>query len=423
MRRPEAVHGFQETHSLNSMVTDSAAAATAWGSGSRVDNRAINVLPDGTKLTTLAELARDKRRRIGLVTTTQMTHATPAGFATAQRIRSQQDHIAPQYLDRVDVLLGGGVEHFDPLRRSDGLDLIGRYTSKNYTYWNQRQQAHGPHAAKKVLGLFGTGHLPYTIDHLQSRELIDQVPTLSEMTRAAIGMLKDTPEGFVLQVEGGRIDHAAHNNDAAAILWDQLAFDDAVAEALKFADARDDTLVIVTTDHGNANPGLNGMGTGYADSNACFERLAECNASFDTLGDRIRQEEPSPQTVADVIKTHTGIKLTRYEAEILHSALGTPHKSELNAQHRPLVGVLGQILGNHTGIQFTGISHTADYSPLTAIGPGSHRFCGFQRNTDIFRQLTLLMDIDHQNPVAHANRPTTPHRQHSQTPLAATAHA
>jgi alkaline phosphatase len=113
---------------------------------------------------------------------------------------------------------------------------------------------------QKVLGLFYDSHLPYTIDHIHSDALKRTVPTLAEMTRKALEILGDAPNGFLLQVEGGRVDHAAHANDAASIMWDQLAFDDAVEVVYEFVAKRDDTLMIVTSDHGNANPGLNGMG-------------------------------------------------------------------------------------------------------------------------------------------------------------------
>jgi alkaline phosphatase len=398
MQRPEAIHGLQETHSLDSLVTDSAAAASAWGCGSRVANRVLNMLPDGTKLTSIAELAQSAGRRVGLVTTTMMAHATPAGFAVQHPNRGDYEAIAAQYLDRVDVLMGGGIEHFDPLRRADGVDLFGRYSAAGYTFWDTRSRVLSPDRPDRVLGLFHTEHLPYTLDHRRSRQLIERVPTLAEMTRAALGVLSASSRGFVLQVEGGRVDHAAHANDAAAMMWDQLAFDDAIAEALQFADGRGDTLVVITTDHGNANPGLNGMGPGYRSSGAAFELLAKITASFDIMRAEMVAAERTPQTVSDVIKAHTGIEVDAREAQAIHTTLTSLHADELNAQHRGFVGVMGQVLGNHTGIQFTGISHTADYAHLTAIGPGSHRFHGLHRNTDTFHHFCSLMGVRHENP-------------------------
>src|SRR5690606_14792938 len=107
-----------------SPVTDSAAAASAWGSGSRIFNWAMNMLPDGRALTPIAPLAKRAGRAVGLVTTTRITHATPAGFAAAAPSRNLEDDIAPQYLDVVDVLLGGGRRHFDSAQRRDKRDLL-----------------------------------------------------------------------------------------------------------------------------------------------------------------------------------------------------------------------------------------------------------------------------------------------------------
>src|SRR4029434_4694557 len=113
-----------------------------------------------------------------------------------------------------------------------------------------------PAADARVLGLFWSDHLPYTIDRNREPAMQSRVPTLAEMTSSALQNLSHSPDGFLLQVEGGRVDHAAHDNDAASMLHDQLAFDDAIGVALEFAKEHGDTLVIITTDHGTGNPGL-----------------------------------------------------------------------------------------------------------------------------------------------------------------------
>jgi alkaline phosphatase len=405
MRNPATVHGLVETFSLNSMVTDSAAAASAWGSGSRVFNGALNVLPDGAALTPLASLVRDTSRRIGLVTSTTMTHATPAGFAVNQEHRSAYEQIAPQYLGRVDVLLGGGREAFDPASRTDQHNLIGDYLQHGYTHWSRRLQVVSGAAPARVLGLFNTGHLPYVIDQRQSAELRERIPKLAEMTRAALRSLDQGPHGFFLMIEGGRIDHAAHANDAAGVLWEQLAFDDAVGEVLVFMAERDDTLLVITTDHGNSNPGLNSMGGSSGGSDACFARLCDISASSETILARIKQAsgETDVDAILQIIEECTALKISPEHADILARTLRKESTGELNGQHANGVGALGQILGNHTGIGWTGITHTADYAILTATGPGSERFSGFTRNTDAFRIITQLLDIDHVNPVAPSN--------------------
>lgn len=237
--REDVVRGFFDMASLNSLVTDSAAAASAWGSGVRICNWALNTLPDGRELTPLAPLAKQRSKRVGLVTTTRVSHATPAGFAAAAPLRDLEADIAPQFIDRVDVLLGGGRKFFDATLRQDKRDLLAEYRAKGWAFIDSRdallQRKTG---ADRLLGLFWNDHLPYTIDRDREPQLQQRVPTLAEMTRAALANLAASNEGFLLQVEGGRVDHAAHDNDAASMLRDQLAFDDAVGVAVEFARER-----------------------------------------------------------------------------------------------------------------------------------------------------------------------------------------
>lgn len=441
-RTEGVVHGLFETHALNSMVTDSAAASTAWASGTRVFNGALNVLPDGRKLTPVGHLAPQSGRRVGLVTTTTITHATPAGFAAIETNRDREDHIAPQYLDTVDVLLGGGRSFFDARQRGDKHDLIAEYVARGYTFWDSRAALLDGGQPQKVLGLFWPGHLPHTIDRklpdlpggqtssphdgvhddpaevtrgaggaslLRRRaDLAARVPTLAEMTQAALNILAGADTGFLLQVEGGRIDHAAHANDAGALLWEQLAFDDALEIVLRFAEQRSDTLVIVTSDHGNSNPGLNGMGSEYRESDTAFARLATATRSYEALAGSLVGDESQPTTlpadaVVEVTRSAFGFELSVAEVDVIRQAAAGRLPPELNCQHRNFVGVLGQVLGNHTGIGWTGVSHTEDLVLLTALGPGADRFAGLLKNTDAFERLTALMGIAHRNPQMSAD--------------------
>lgn len=402
LRQPEVSIGLTETRSLSSMVTDSSAASSAWGSGSRIVNAQVNILPDGTKLTPLAHLVKDSGRRVGLVTTTRITHATPAGFATVQERRDNEHLIAPQYLDVVDVLMGGGLKHFDPAKRKDKHDLVADFAAKGYTIWKDKAPAL---AAKdvplKVLGLFADDHVPYTIDHINSDDLKAKVPTLAEMTRVALASLGKSEKGFLLQVEGGRVDHAGHGNDAAAMIWDQLAFDDAVAVALEFQQSHPDTLIIITTDHGTANPGLNGMGAEYKDSTECFETLAKGKASYDVIVDAAKAagkgSQLDPVMMQDIIRSHLEITLTNDEATAVVQSLGG-QPTGLNKNLRSFNGVLGAVLGNYNGIAFTGTNHTADDALLVAVGPGRERFAGKHKNVEAFKIMTNFFGIDHTNP-------------------------
>lgn len=399
LQDPEAVTGLFETRSLDSLVTDSSAASSAWGSGSRVFNGAVNILPDGTKLTPIAHVMRRAGKKIGLVTTTTITHATPAGFAAVHYRRDDEHIIAEQYLDVVDVLMGGGRRFFDPQQRSDRRDLIAEYRRKGYTCWERREQVRGRERPEKVLGLFYRGHVPYTIDHRNDPKLLEEVPTLAEMARTALEILSRSRNGFLLQIEGGRVDHAAHSNDAAALLWDQLAFDDAIAVAVDFVRRHPDTLLVITSDHGNSNPGLNGMGEEYRDSTKCLERITQAKGSYVAIQQMLKDAgTPTPDKVREAVREVTGIEITREEAQtIANVAQGKPAPT-LNRAHAKLVGVLGEVLSNYTGIAWIGTQHTSDWTLVTALGAGKEMFAGIRPNKEAFYQMLRLTGISFRNP-------------------------
>lgn len=403
MQSGDAHQGMVETFSLDSIVTDSAAAASAWGSGSRINNGQVNMLPNGQVITPLAKLVQNSGRRVGLVSTCTITHATPAGFAANVNYRGEEDEIAIQYLNNVDVLLGGGSKFFSGESRADKVDLMARYAEAGYEVWQHRDQLvaagkKGP--VRKVLGTFAPSYLPFTIDQQQSPELIGSVPTLAEMTQTAIDSLNASEKGFFLMVEGGKVDHCAHANDAAGALWEQLAFDDAIGVALAFARQNADTLIVLTTDHANANPGLNGMGGKTGGSNVCFAKLASFTASTYTMMDqfKVHGKNITPEQVTQIIAGATKIDIDASDALVMTQVLKRQPTGVLNKQLAGATGVLGQILSNHTGIGWTGSSHTADYATLTAVGPESERFAGFGRNTDAFKHITSFWGIDHVNP-------------------------
>lgn len=406
--RESVVHGYFDMASLNSLVTDSAAASSSWGSGSRICNWALNTLPDGRELTPISPLARQRGKRVGLVTTTRMTHATPAGFAAAVPNRDVEDDIAPQYLDRVDVLLGGGRQHFDPAIRKDKRDVLAEYVAAGFVSLDSRDALLARAAAEeRLLGLFWNDHLPYTIDRNREPSMQQRVPTLAEMVGAALKNLALSNDGFLLQVEGGRVDHAAHDNDAASLLHDQLAFDDAVGVALEFANEHRDTLIVITTDHGTGNPGLCGMGSKYQRSNAGLERLTKSTASFDTLNARLASLQKSTGDVleapdiAKIVLEGTGIEIAREDASTLAAVLANSRAAgpaEMCVFQSTQAGLLGQALSNKSGVAFTGIVHTSDWALSLAFGPGAQRFSGLRLNTDAFEIMAEFMGIEHRNP-------------------------
>ncbi|MGJ8695574.1 MAG: alkaline phosphatase [Verrucomicrobiaceae bacterium] len=387
----EAALGLMDTASSSSLVTDSAAASSAWSSGKRIPNGQINFDDNGKRLESIGETLEKSRVRLGLVSTASITHATPAGFAASVIKRGQEDRIAPQYLNRVDVILGGGSKFFDPKTRKDKKDLFGTFAKENYDVVNTRDDLLKS-KSKKILGTFSPGYIPYTIDRDQDANMQKIVPTLSEMSEAALARFLDDDAPFLLQVEGARIDHAAHKNDIGAILHEQMAFDDAVAKILTMTGGHDDILVILTSDHGNANPGLNGTGAAYRQTNDHFAKIARIKGSAETFLDRWkRTKNKSAGEMSQLMEATYGFKPSPPELEAIMDLTAGKNVTEWSHQLSNPVGLLGQIVGNVTGVGWTGICHTSDPTQLTAIGPGAKEFAGLIRNDSVRDRLLGLL--------------------------------
>jgi alkaline phosphatase len=366
--RPEVRRSLQETSSADSIVPDSASAGSSWGIGERVNNRVINHTPDGRQPVPAWIRAREAGKATGLVTTTRITHATPASLATNVPHRDQEDAIADQYLARgIDVLLGGGSVHFDPDQRKDRRDLFTAFRKAGYAVARDRQALLGaPASASRLLGAFWQDHLPYALDRDHRESYRQRVPSLAEMMAAALQRLAREKEGFVLLVEGGRVDHAGHANDAAAILREQLAFDEAVALGRLHAEQDPDTLMIVTTDHGTGGAMLNGVGSGYTGTNAAFARISTARASFEHLLPKLLETGADcPAVLQAGLGFAPDTAFLRSLPQLLQQVRSGEQSGEWLAWH------MGQLVAARTGIAFTSQRHTADLVELVAIGPGS----------------------------------------------------
>lgn len=374
--------GLMDMASLDSPVTDSAAAGSSWGCGNRINNGAINTGPNGEQYKPINQIFRDAGKKTGLVTTTRITHATPASFAVNIDDRGKEDQIAEQYLrQEEDLLMGGGSRHFESAQREDGQDLISKFSDKGYSIAKTRKELAQIDADSKILGLFYDSHLPYSIDHQSIEEHRQNIPTIAEMTEKALGNLENE-NGFLLQVEGGRVDHGAHANDAAGMLYDQVAFDDAIKVALDYVDNRDDTLLIITTDHGNGNPALNGAGDGYRQTAEHFDRLQNFRHSNSWILSGLDPNSSVAQ-IRERVEEATGLGIASDEAKSIQLALNDNIDTLYDIQDSASA-VLGSVLANYTSINFTSGNHTGDYVELAALGPGSESLDYFTRNTELF---------------------------------------
>ena len=373
--------GAVRTGSASSRVTDSAAGATAYACGVKTYNGAIAVDSAGRPLATLLEAAKARGMATGLVATSRITHATPAAFAAHVPQRAMESEIAAQMLaQRVDVLLGGGWSYFLPTseggRRQDGRNLLREAEAMGYqvvrTAADFRQGVRRP-----VLGLFGPSHLPYEIDRDP-----EEVPSLAEMTRAALELLADDPDGFFLMVEGSRIDHAGHANDAAAHVREVLAYDEAVAVALDFARRDGQTLVVSVADHetGGLSLGRNVDGRGVYDWHP--DVLARVQVSYERLIPALRRSE-RPDAL---LQAWLGLDSLRADERAL--------VAQATAEPDTWPEVLTELIGRRAVVGWTSNGHTAVDVNLYAFGPGAERLMGSFENDEIGRLLAELMGFD-----------------------------
>ncbi len=279
---------LSKTYSHDAQIPDSAATATAMTTGIKVPARTLGISQEaiysncasieGNGTNSLWELAEAQGLATGVISTARITHATPASTYAESASRNWEDDteidddgsdcadIARQLIewdhgDGFEIVLGGGRRHLLPVtkqdpeyadkagRRTDDRNLIEEWTAKSSNHEFVFDQA-GFEAVdftsdRRVLGLFEPSHMQYELDRADDEA---GEPSLAEMTEAAITRLSQDEDGFVLMVEGGRVDHAHHGGNAARALGDAVALDRAVAKALEMTSA-DETLIMVTADH------------------------------------------------------------------------------------------------------------------------------------------------------------------------------
>jgi len=376
-----------DTASASSMVTDSAAASSAWGGGMRVRNGSLNVGMKGEKPQPILQKFKSHGKKVGCVTTVPITHATPAGFCVNIDNRDGQAIIAEMYLPlKFDVMMGGGHKYFGNTRK-DG-SIIPKYITRGYSVAETKAEMMALKGAKPVLGLFAADALPYEIDRVNDKTLLNSTPSLAEMTEKAIDLMKDHKDGFVLQVEGGKVDWAAHSNDLGGLIFDQLAFDEALAKVIAFAEKDGNTLVIVTTDHGNSNPGLF-----YADeADKKFDSLQRFAHSNTWLLSQIDQTF-SADKVRTLIKESQGLEVKLDDVQRLMTHFKEIIPGQLyNDSHLPFYEY-GKMLGAYTDVQWAGMNHTGDYVELTMFGPGSEMLKPFVKNYELHEMMLKAAEM------------------------------
>ncbi|NJO89525.1 MAG: alkaline phosphatase, partial [Chloroflexia bacterium] len=370
---------IMDTASADSLVTDSAAASSSWGGGKRVPNGKLNINSDGSYNKPILQKFKETGKSVGCVTTVPITHATPAGFCVNMKHRNMQDKIASNYLElKFNVMMGGGLEYFDGTKREDKKDIFGDFVSAGFQVVKSKAEMENSVKGKPVIGVFYEDGLPYDLDLNNNTELKNKIPTLAEMTKKAISLMSDNSEGFVLQVEGGKVDWAAHANDASALIYDQIAFDNAVSEAIKFAEGRNDTLVIITTDHGNSNPGL--IKSDKVDQ--MFDILQKAIHTNDWILNKINRNY-KPAQIIELLNMAQGITITQDEANDLLKYYSETDAEGLYNPYKLPFRKLAEIQQKYTSVYWSGMNHSADFVELAMFGAGSEALPPFIKNYEL----------------------------------------
>ncbi len=373
--------GAVKTHIADSVMADSAPAATAFATGCRTSGKFISVGPKSPTLTgvpapapslsykplaTVLEGARLLKKATGIVVTSRVTHATPAAYYAHAPSRTLDNDIMEQGVyQNLDVVLGGGKRHLLPRekggKRTDGEDLLQVLQERGYALAANAQELDQVKAGK-VCGIFADNHLEPEID----RPLYaPQQPTLEHMTRKALELLAPHPQGFFLLVEASQVDWACHANDPAHLMSDLLMFDRAVQASLDFARKDGHTLVLALSDHNCGGMSIGNMGTSGTYAQMSLETLLAPLQKMKLSARGLCREmggEHTPEKVQEVVEKFWGIRLTEEDArQILALARkygGTPQDA------------LGEVIcPKYTAIGWTTHGHCGGDVPLFAFGP------------------------------------------------------
>jgi len=414
------VSGMQMSYARDRFITGSAAAATALACGIKANINAISVHPDSmTPCRTVAEMAKSKGMKVGIVTSVSLDHATPAAFYAHVPNRMQYREIGQK-------LIGSGFDYFAGGGFMAMPDIEETTFEAGYVYVNTRK---GFDNLKSGEGgviavnpwLDRNRAIPYALNRQAGGSSGDEYKdsiSLAEFTQKGIQLL-DNEKGFFMMVEGGKIDWACHANDARAAIGDVLALDQAVKVAVDFAESHpSETLIVVTGDHETGGMSLGFSSTAY---NLYFEKLKGQVLAFDEFDSNIfssykSSHDPAPTDIDSdmwsIIQEYFGMDgafltpektddLSKLEIEMLEDAFDKAihgisiHTSEedrlLYDIYNPLSVTLTHILNQKSGIGWTTFAHTAVPIPVFAIGTESEQFNGYYENTEVARRMATVM--------------------------------
>ena len=360
-------------------ITDSAPGGTAYSAGMKTSNKYIGTAPDNTPLATILEGAESVGKATGLIATSEITHATPADFSAHINDRSQYNSILRQQINvDMEVVLGGGFNKPSGFKDVSDfgtyyLDRVKEIEGEGFTFVETKEDMK-KFDGDKLWGSFASSDLKYDYDRIADEDNIE--PSLAEMTDKAIEVLNRDEDGFFLMVEGSKVDWAAHANNTAGIVSDVLAFDEAVREAVEFAKKDGNTVVVVTTDHGNS-----GITIGSKDYAGSYDK-----ATFADTTDKLKNAKITEERFNALAKDKS-------DAEIMTLAKEN-YGFDLTTEELTIVKEKGirEVIARKVGIGYTTGGHTGEEVYLGVYAPtGIEMLEGVVDNTEVNKYMQRVL--------------------------------
>lgn len=407
--------GSAVTYDSSSFAPDSASTATSISTGNKTYSGMINVDTTGTKkFETIAEkLHKQKGWKVGIVSSVNLNHATPAAFYAHQASRNNYYEIGQELIDSGFEYFAGGAFKKPTGNDKNKESLYDLATKGGYKVTRTQAEANAVTAAdgKVILideHLADDDAMKYSMDRSKDEW------ALSDYVKKGIEVL-DNDKGFFMMCEGGKIDWACHANDAGATVGDTLALADAVQTAIDFgAKHPDETLILVTGDHETGGLTIGFAGTDYDTylSNLTNQKISYAKFDEEYVEKYKANKTPFETAMKDVEKLF-GLKmkgaagdrmvLTSYEIERLRTAYQlaitddaidySQEQYVLYGSYNPFSVTVTHILNNKSGIDFASYSHTGLPVAVFADGNGAQNFDGYYDNTDIYKKLASLLNV------------------------------
>ncbi|AQQ52279.1 alkaline phosphatase [Planococcus lenghuensis] len=393
----EILVGGMHTHSAESAITDSAPAGTAMATGHKANDKVLGLLPavvntPGVEpvdpedaldpVANVLEGAELLGKSTGIISTSEIQHATPAAFSAHAPLRYDYDDIAEQqvYQD-IEVVLGGGKASLAPGEgrnaRKDGENLLEVIDENGYDFVETKEELLNS-TSDKLWGSFAPSALAYDFDRQAAKD--SEEPSLADMTAKGIETLSKDEDGFFMFVEGSKVDWAAHANDPIGIISDVLAFDEAVAEAVEFAKEDGNTMVIVVSDHGNSGITMGNVNTSGTYSSipvsAYIDPLKKAELTVEGALSKLKEDRSNMEEVAALYGLDN---LTANELEALKAA-------------EDLGDLMADMLSERANLGFTTGGHTGEDVFLYAYGPSKPM--GLVDNTDLAGEMAEHLGFD-----------------------------